>query len=85
VARRFSPDRSRAYRVTARGEFVYRVRKTQIVDPEDVAVIAPTPTPTLITCYPFTFIGHAPHRFIVQAERIEPEPAGVAVRGTVVQ
>jgi len=73
--------------VTARGEFVYRVRKTQIVDPDDVAVIAPTlrPTLTLITCYPFSFVGHAPHRFIVQAERIDSEPAGVAVRGTVVQ
>ena len=73
--------------VTPRGEFWYRVRKTQIVDPDDVAVIAPTPRPTLtlITCYPFSFIGHAPHRFIVQAERIDAEPAGVAVRGTVVQ
>ena len=73
--------------MTARGEFVYRVRKTQIVDPDDVGVIAPTPRPTLtlITCYPFSFVGHAPHRFIVQAERIDSEPAGVAVRGTVVQ
>jgi sortase A len=73
--------------VTTHGEFLYRVRKTQIVDPGDVSVIAPTPTPTLtlITCYPFSFIGHAPHRFIVQAERVDGEPAGVAVQGTVAQ
>jgi sortase A len=73
--------------VTRYGEFLYRVRKTQIVDPGDVWVIAPTPTPTLtlITCYPFSFIGHAPHRFIVQAERVDGEPAGVALQGTVAQ
>jgi sortase A len=73
--------------VTAQGEFSYRVRKTQIVDPDDVWVIAPTPSPTLtlITCYPFSFVGHAPHRFVVQAERVDGEPAGVAVQGTVAQ
>jgi sortase A len=73
--------------VTAQGEFAYRVRKTQIVDPDDVSVIAPTPRPTLtlITCYPFSFIGHAPHRFIVQAERVDGELAGVALQGTVAQ
>lgn len=73
--------------ITAHGEFLYRVQKTQIVDPDDVSVIAPTPKPTLtlITCYPFSFVGHAPHRFIVQAERVDSEPAGVAVTGTAVQ
>jgi sortase A len=73
--------------VTAQGEFSYRVRNTQIVDPDDVWVIAPTPGPTLtlITCYPFSFVGHAPHRFVVRAERVDGEPAGVAVQGTVAQ
>lgn len=73
--------------VTARGDFLYRVRKTQIVDPDDVSVIAPTPSPTLtlITCYPFSFIGHAPRRFIVQAEKVDDVPAGVAIQGTVAQ
>ena len=53
------------------GEFVYRVRHTRIVEPDDLSVLAPTEsdTLTLITCYPFTFIGHAPKRFIVQALR----------------
>ncbi len=48
----------------------YRVTRTLIVKPEDVYVLDPTkhPTLTLVTCYPFEFIGHAPKRFIVQAE-----------------
>jgi sortase A len=73
--------------VTDRGDFAYRVRRTQIVGPDDVWVIAPTsrPTLTLITCYPFSFIGHAPRRFVVQAERLEADPAGVAIKGTVLQ
>jgi len=73
--------------VTTRGEFAYRVTRTQIVGPNDVWVLAPTPNPTLtlITCYPFSFVGHAPQRFVVQAERLGPEPAGVAIKGTVLQ
>ena len=58
---------------TADSVYHYRVTKTLIVDPEDVYVLDPTakPTLTLVTCYPFEFIGHAPRRFIVQAERVE--------------
>jgi len=54
---------------TLAGSFDYRVDRTFIVKPEDVYVLAPTATPTLtlVTCYPFTFIGHAPKRYIVQA------------------
>ena len=71
--------------VTARGEFLYRVKKTQVVDPEDVWVLAPTKaaTITLITCYPFSFIGHAPQRFIVQAERVVPELSGTPLKGSI--
>jgi len=72
--------------VTARGEYHYRVKKTHIVDPDDVWVIAPTDTPTitLITCYPFSFVGNAPRRFIVQAELVE-DIGGAALTGSVVQ
>jgi sortase A len=57
---------------TPYGDFDYRVRETLIVKPTDVWVIDPTPGPmlTLISCYPFQYIGHAPERFIVRAERI---------------
>ena len=41
----------------------------ELLDPEDVWVLAPTDekTLTLVTCYPFYYVGHAPKRFIVQA------------------
>jgi len=54
----------------------YRVTRTIIVGPDDVYVLDPTerPTLTLVTCYPFEFIGHAPKRFIVQAELVGNEP-----------
>ncbi|HZT78475.1 MAG TPA: class D sortase [Vicinamibacterales bacterium] len=57
---------------TADGLYRYRVNRTLIVKPEDVYVLDPTPQPTLtlVTCWPFQFIGHAPKRFIVQAQRI---------------
>ena len=73
--------------VTTRGEFLYRVSKTQVVNPEDVWVLSPTSTATitLITCYPFSFVGHAPQRFIVQAERVVPELAGTPLKGTSVR
>ncbi len=70
--------------VTPRGEYHYRVTRTHIVDPDDVWVLAPTahPTLTLITCYPFAFIGNAPQRFIVQAELVG-HLAGSALTGSV--
>jgi len=54
---------------TTRGEVRYTVSSITIVDPGDVSVLAPTPerTITLVTCYPFYFVGHAPKRYIVKA------------------
>ena len=52
----------------------YRVTELSIVEPSDVHVLAPTDTATLtlVTCYPFYFIGEAPKRYIVKgiAERV---------------
>jgi sortase A len=67
---------------TIKGKDVYRVERTWVVEPEEVSVLEPTSTPTLtlVTCYPFYFIGSAPHRFIVRAARAgdTPDaPAGV--------
>ena len=58
---------------TLRGVDDYRVERIWIVDPDDVSVLDPTPSPsvTLVTCYPFYYIGSAPQRFIVRAVRIE--------------
>ena len=49
----------------------YRVERIWIVTPDDVSVLDPTSSPavTLVTCYPFYFIGSAPQRFIVRAVR----------------
>jgi sortase A len=54
---------------TLRGRETYRVERTWIVEPEDVSVLDPTPSRslTLVTCYPFYFVGSAPQRFIVRA------------------
>lgn len=53
----------------------YRISQTLIVGPDDVYVLDPTPKPalTLVTCYPFEFVGHAPRRFIVRAELVGEE------------
>jgi sortase A len=60
---------------TADRLYRYRISKTMIVGPDDVYVLDPTPQPalTLVTCYPFEFVGHAPRRFIVRAELISEE------------
>jgi len=62
--------------VTRDRTFYYTISRTLIVKPEDVYVLDPTarPTLTLVTCYPFEFIGHAPKRFVVQAELVREEP-----------
>jgi sortase A len=55
---------------TPRGRYRYLVTTTRIVRAEDVSVLDPTPHPalTLVTCYPFYYVGSAPYRFIVRAE-----------------
>jgi sortase A len=60
---------------TADRVYHYKISKTLIVTPDDVYVLDPTerPTLTLVTCYPFNFIGHAPRRFIVQAALVSAE------------
>jgi sortase A len=57
---------------TRRGSLQYRVRRTLVVEPRDVWVLGALPHVdlTLITCFPFTWVGHAPERFIVQAEKL---------------
>jgi len=57
---------------TLQGEYRYRVVSTRVVRPENVAVLDASDGEilTLVTCYPFYFVGSAPNRFIVRAERI---------------
>lgn len=51
----------------------YLVESTSVVKPTDVQVIEPTGghTLTLITCFPFYYVGSAPNRFIVFAREVE--------------
>jgi sortase A len=57
---------------TLQGEYHYRVVSTRVVSPREVAVLDPSGDErlTLVTCYPFYFVGSAPDRFIVDAERV---------------
>jgi LPXTG-site transpeptidase (sortase) family protein len=61
---------------TLDGTFTYKVESIRIVTPKDVDVLDPTPVPTLtlVTCYPFNFVGAAPDRYIVQAREVRPTP-----------
>ena len=54
---------------TLKGTETYVVDRIQIVSPDDVSVLQPRSVPslTLVTCYPFYFIGSAPQRYIVTA------------------
>ncbi len=72
---------------TLAGAWRYRVASLRVVRPEDIAVLYPTRRDnlTLITCYPFDYIGAAPERFVVRAERLaetcaEAKRAGAAGR-----
>jgi sortase A len=57
---------------TADGRFQYEVESARVVAPTDVSVLQPARSPelTLITCYPFWYVGPAPDRFIVRARQI---------------
>ncbi|HYP12518.1 MAG TPA: class D sortase [Bryobacteraceae bacterium] len=59
--------------VTTWGTYEYEVSDLKIVQPEDVEVLEPGPKPlmTLVTCYPFNFVGNAPKRFIVHARQLD--------------
>lgn len=62
--------------VTPTETSTYVIDRIVIVTPEDVSVLAPRPRPsvTLVTCYPFYFVGSAPQRYIVQASLASADP-----------
>jgi sortase A len=57
---------------TLNGEYDYVVDSLKVVKPSDVQVLASTGDNmlTLVTCYPFNYIGHAPRRYIVRARQV---------------
>lgn len=60
--------------------YVYRVENTRVVQPQEVDVLRAGQDPelTLVTCYPFYFVGTAPRRFIVKARQVGPAPHALA-------
>jgi sortase A len=61
---------------TTRGTYRYLVSSTKIVTPRDVSVLKASggETLTLVTCYPFYYVGSAPKRFIVHATQVTATP-----------
>ena len=57
---------------TLNGTYRYSVDFTEVVGPQDTAVLDHSDDAilTLVTCYPFYFVGPAPKRFVVRAHRI---------------
>lgn len=66
--------------LTPDGLFEYAVESISIVPPERVDVLEPTrrPTLTLVTCYPFRYVGNAPQRFVVRARLVGTQQARLA-------
>jgi sortase A len=62
----------------------YAVEQIEIVQPEDVGVLEDrgAPSLTLVTCFPFYFVGDAPQRFIVHARLLSVE-GSTSLPGTI--
>lgn len=71
--RRIRVDDTIRFRSASR-RYEYRVESTEVVGQGETRVLGPSVVPvlTLVTCYPFGYVGHAPDRFIVHATRLEP-------------
>jgi len=65
---------------TLDGDYEYVVDSLKVVGPNDVQVLAPTNANvlTLVTCYPFNYVGHAPRRYIVRARQVGSPTASLA-------
>lgn len=61
---------------TTSGRFAYEVTGRRIVDEDDADAVQTSTEPllTLITCYPFTYVGPAPERLLLTAKLIEEAP-----------
>ncbi len=67
---------------TENGTYRYAVESTKIVAPRDAGVLAASGgrTLTLVTCYPFYYVGSAPKRFIVRAVQVGKGAVGQEAR-----
>jgi len=62
---------------TLKGDFNYAVESLRVVEPDNVGVLAPSGENvlTLVTCYPFYYVGPAPKRWIARARQVSPHAA----------
>jgi len=60
---------------TLKGDFKYEVESLRVVQPDNVGVLAPSGKNvlTMVTCYPFYYVGPAPRRWIVRARQVSPQ------------
>jgi sortase A len=67
---------------TLNGIFQYEVESITIVEPDNIGVLAPSAgnVLTLVSCYPFSFVGPAPKRWIVRARQVSAVVALSAVK-----
>lgn len=67
---------------TAERTYTYEVEWSRVVEPDRVDTLDPTPVPslTLVTCYPFTYVGRAPKRFVVRARQVDGADGTTAAR-----
>jgi sortase A len=68
---------------TLAGRYLYEVGSTQVVKPQNISVLKPGQYSelTLVTCYPFNYIGSAPDRFIVKARQVSEIESGISRPG----
>jgi sortase A len=68
---------------TFAGVYEYRADSSSVVSPDAAGVLAPTQQPqlTLVTCYPFRYVGPAPNRFIVRARLVHEELLSISRKG----
>jgi sortase A len=62
---------------TMKGNFKYEVQSLRVVEPNNVGVLASSGENmlTMVTCYPFYYVGPAPKRWIVRARQVSPQTA----------
>jgi sortase A len=63
---------------TTQGKYEYEVVRTEVVNPDQTDVLDSSNQSelTLVTCYPFHYVGAAPQRFIVRAARLPDHSGG---------
>jgi sortase A len=65
---------------TMKGNFKYEIESLMVVEPDNVGALAPSSENvlTLVTCYPFSYIGSAPKRFVARARQVSTQTVSLS-------